>query len=460
MSTIPETTGRRASSDERFIPVDDSLPGLRVLLDPAGVRKLLLDRKALTSVEAEGQIAYLRYKPATSCVVLYAFSDMPASTEAVAEGMVYGKCFTSLNFAAALAKALAGSTPANVPGAAVIPLPDCCTILYRFPYDAELFGLKILTEPKKLQRLLYDLVEPYPAADWRISDRKLRTTTIRYKPEKRAVLRVDTRGVHRSSGRREDIRVYLRTYNDDRGAQAHRFMTELHEQSRTRTALRIPQSYGYVSDRRLLLIESLPGSSIQDDLCGGDCAPLLEQTARALSAFHDCTSSHVPQRTRDTVLQDGRATGRLLKQVLPEVGSKVEHLLTTLERLALSLPREEVALVHGDFYYGQVLRQGEQVSIIDFDRSFLGDKVADVGNFAAHLRLLQLEGRITNAADLEHAFVKSYEIASGSPLDSGSYAFWTALGLFQLSVRPFRSLRPGWAPQVEAILAECEMVLP
>jgi thiamine kinase-like enzyme len=271
---------------------------------------------------------------------------------------------------------------------------------------------------------------------------------------------LNTRGVHRKTGERKDLQFFLRTYHDDRGVVAHRFMTDLHRQSQTVSGLRVPRSFGYIPDRHVLLIESLPGSSLLDDLEHGVGDMALQLTARALAGFHGCTSNHVKPRTLSLALQDARSTAGLLKHVLPDLGSRLENLLTRMLGLADALPQETPQLVHGDFYYGQVLRSDEQVSLIDFDRTFLGDPVADLGNFAAHVRLLELEGRLTESAGWAERFLSFYESASGGAVDRQRYGFWVALGLFELSVRPFRALQAGWREQIDSVLTECEAVLP
>ncbi len=60
------------------------------------------------------------------------------------------------------------------------------------------------------------------------------------------------------------------------------------------------------------------------------------------------------------------------------------------------LPSHLPCLIHRDFHQKQVLTCNGAVYLIDFDTACLGDPAVDVGNFLAHIRLLEL----TNNADL------------------------------------------------------------
>lgn len=192
-------------ADIADIPRDDSLPGLGVMLDPekflTHLRIGIGDR--LGVIEA-CTITYIRYKPKTNCLVAYELSVKEACQEKPKRVIFYAKLYTEDDYFNALDKSQKVRWIKLHDTPSILPLDNQLAILYFFPNDCLIDGLRILSDRKKVQRLLYDSLSGFPAEDWRISDSRLQTTTVRYKPERRAVIRVDTRAVNRHSGQKKN----------------------------------------------------------------------------------------------------------------------------------------------------------------------------------------------------------------------------------------------------------------
>jgi aminoglycoside phosphotransferase (APT) family kinase protein len=458
MSSMTRSEKQKTMANGREIPRDERLPGLSALLDAGRVRELLTPHTvgAFEHVE-DCRIAYVRYKPQTSCVVTYALRCAGLDGEPV-EQLLYGKCYTEGDFANAARKAASQQWVQTSNMEPVITLPDLCAIIYVYPNDRELAGLRVIAHPKKMQRMLYEYLTDYPGGEWRISDKRLRATTVRYKPEKRAVVRFDTRATHRQSGAREDVCVYLRAYADRRGEALFTLMEKLHERFYNHEALQVPRPLAYFADKGLLFIEGLAGEPMVAGLAGPRSVDRVAGTAKAIATLHGFQDGDLETRTAATLMDDARSTAVTLGHVAPETGVQVNELLAALQASRPGDPEGGMCFVHGDFYHGQVLLQNGGQAILDFDRSYVGDPLADIGNFCAHLRLLVLQNRISDWTPLHDAFVGAYAEAAGQP-DSGRLKFWTALGLFQLSVGPFRSLQAEWRTKSESILNECRSVL-
>ncbi len=449
---------QKTVANGREIPRDERLPGLSALLDAGRVRELIAPHAAgaFESVE-DCRITYVRYKPQTSCVVTYTLRCAGRDGEFV-EQLFYGKCYTERDFANAARKAGSQQWVQTSNMEPVIPLPELCAIIYVYPNDRELAGLRVIAQPKKMQRMLYESLSDYPDGEWRISDKRLRATTVRYKPEKRAVVRFDTRATHRQSGAREAVCVYLRAYADRQGEALFTLMQKLHETFFNEEALQVPRPLAYFADKGLLLIEGLAGEQMVTGLCGPRAVDCAAGVARAIAVLHGFEGGDLQTRTSATLMDDARATAVTLGHVAPETGVQVNELLAALQASRPGDPEGGMRFVHGDFYHGQVLIQDGGQAILDFDRSYMGDPLVDIGNFCAHLRLLVLQNRISDWKPLHDAFVGAYAEAAGQP-DPEQLRFWTALGLFQLSVGPFRSLQAEWRAKSERILNECRSVL-
>lgn len=454
VNAVSLTDRHKTAADEREIPRDDRLPGLSTLLDAGKVQAILAPRVS-AAVGEDFRISYVRYKPATSCVVMYTLRYTDGDGKR-AEMLFYGKCYKEDDYANAVGKADTQQwvTVANLEP--VIPAPELCAIFYVYPNDCELTGLRLIAHPKKMQRILYDNLAGYPNDEWRISDKQLRTTTVRFKPEKRAVVRFDTRAKHRQTRKWERVCVYMRSYCDDRGKLMFEVMKKLHETFDKNEQLIVPRPLVYLADKRLLLMEGLPGKPVLARLLGSSGSKYASNAGAALAELHRFDDRTIPVRSPRHLLDDVRLTGDTLSRVAPETRQEVGSLV---EMLAGGQPEEVVSgFVHGDFYHGQILVHKGPDAILDFDRSYRGDSVADIGNFCAHLRQLTLQGRLSGWKELQDAFVDGYERAGAKP-DRDRLRFWTAVGLFQLSVGPFRSLQPGWMEKTAAILRACRSVL-
>lgn len=444
----------RVAADD--LPVDEALPGLGLVLDSKVFCEILQPHVPRQIDNCE--LLYVRYKPSTNCVVtcrisLAADKGVPATSLVVA-----AKCYTTGDFDRAHAKAQAHSWVKATELEPVLPFPLYGTLVFVFPNDAEIPGLDTMTNPKKLQRILYDCLTDYPNSTWRISDSRLKTEVVRYKPEKRVVVRAETKAVNRETHQKELIEVFIRGYCDDRGQQIFSTMRNLHEQLEDNADATVPRPLAYLADKHMMLVRGVAGHVLRDRLDQSDAEGALKKTALALAALHRCRPDDLPPRTAIELMSDVLATADTITHLLPHTESAVRPILRTVDQLR-DFDRAPVGLVHGDFHYGQVLLDTHDTFLLDFDRTYAGDVVADVGNLCAHLLLLEIRGELTDARSNIDAFVTAYEAASASKLDDRHLALWTAFGLLQLSVRPFRTLESNWRSRIEEMLAACSEVL-
>jgi hypothetical protein len=448
-----------SSLENREIPADSELPGLNTLLDPFRFRKLLNEKTDRTLGKIlNSEITYIRYKPATNCLVAYEIACRKQGSDLESKILLYAKLYNDADYGNAEGKSrktrwvpLEGMEP-------VIALPAEMAILYFYPNDCLIDGLRILSDPKKIQRLLYEHYRALPQDDWRISDSRLKITTIRYKPERRAVIRCDSKAINKTNGEKRPVSVFLRIYGDARGLDVFAIQNRLFRDSPDYKALSIPMPIAYVPQRRLVMMETVKGKPLLEQILSGEKGA-LELTAAALTDLHAHDDVQLPIRSMDSLMADALATGELLSQVSPEAAGQVAEIAGKLSGYRARFGKGRMAFVHGDFYYGQVIVQYMMAAIFDFDRSYFGEVAADIGNFCAHLRLLGIEGRLSEYAEAEESFVAAYQASSGYKIDPESMKFHLAYGLFMLSVGPFRRLEAGWKQKTGMILDECQRIL-
>ncbi|MHA7283237.1 phosphotransferase [Arthrobacter sp. TMS2-4] len=148
-----------------------------------------------------------------------------------------------------------------------------------------------------------------------------------------------------------------------------------------------------------------------------------------------------------------RTTGNDPLQGLRTVNGRDLHLApksqARLGRIHAALVRrldddDRTVLVHGDFSADQVLVDGADVLLADFDRSTAAPPGMDLGSFIA-VDLLQER---TRGRSLRGHFLEGYEYAGGR-IDDETVLAWTAAHLLDRLDEPFRSCSPRWREETE-----------
>ncbi len=442
-----------------WLPRDENLSGMAQLLDARQIGTIIARHASLAGDRLlDCTVEYVRYKPQTNCLATYRVHAR-GDDGMIRESMFFGKCYTAADFELAVTKIEAKGNSRGAYSAAPLFFSDYRIIIDEMKSDPHLEGLETLLDPRKLRRLFYEWLPEYSPSAWRISYKQLQIAYVRYKPEKRAVVRFNTTATHLHTGAKRAIEAYGRCYCDDRGRELFRLMSALHSEFVNDASTTVPRPCAYSDEKRLLLVEGVAGTALFDVLAEKDRRQAIERTARALHRLNSIRSIDLAQRDAKSLISDAESTAAAIRSILPERARIVDRIVTTLGA-NLRSASGVCDFVHGDFHHGQLLLQPDKEVLLDFDRSYCGDALADIGNFCAHLRVLEFDGRIEGAQSAESQFVADYERIGGAPLNRDALAYWTALGLLLLAVRPFRTLRPNWRSEVAAILELCLKVLP
>ncbi len=271
-------------------------------------------------------------------------------------------------------------------------------------------ALPLLDE--KLRRPLYaasrpDLVAPVfrrhlppfgpDGAYW--LDRVDRVALLKYKPGRRCVLAYDLAAVHQPTGRPARIPVIGKVFRDNRGEWLHRIHAFLQANgfgANSWDGLSVPESLAAIPELQMQVQARVAGRTLHELAAQTRIAHLMPVAARALAKLHRLTPPADLRWLPSYLLGDELENlGRFRSQLLdtrPADRELVCRLFDQLGQLSedlASLP--EPALVHRDFYYSQLLFQGEKVALIDFDLFSMGDPAIDVANFIAHLHFLGLD---------------------------------------------------------------------
>jgi aminoglycoside phosphotransferase len=435
-------------------PRDDRLPGLTALLYTDMVERYLEPQIRQAGNEIlDCRVAYVRYRPNGNCVARYVITHQKRLSGTPQELFWYGVCFTPETFTNAHRMVLTKPWVKPTLGPPFIALTDYKTLLFAYPNDRRLDGLRILDCEDTLREFLCNHL---PRERWPSADEKLATTVVRYKPENRAVLRCEAESQPQSS----DAAVYLRVYPSKRSATAmHSIMSDLLGWLGPQAKLCIPKPLASDRDQNILLLDSLPGRKLKSLVRTVRAREALERTAEALAVLHSYKDPKMPRWTVADHLAKARQVIHLLAQFLPELRKQIEEIGHALRAQA---PRDEdcaSGFVHGDFHYGQVLIHPTKVGFLDFDQAHTGPVVADLGRLLAHLRYQHIKGRPAEGANVADAFLEAYATATQKPLVPQVISWWTALALLQMSVKPMRRLDADGPNKAKVLIEEIEGVL-
>ncbi len=260
---------------------------------------------------------------------------------------------------------------------------------------------------------------------------------LKYKPRRRAVLRYRLEQAPWST-------VIVKVFRDERAGRLAAIQRHLWETGFGPSAsddIRVAESIAVLPELRAFLQEQAPGRTLNERFVdGADLEPLVERAAEGLAKLHavDWRADWTPLDTYtldDEVAHLSEYAADLVA-ARPALTADVADLLAALQGWASQqLAPAMLRPVHRDFYYSQVLIDGQRLALIDFDLIALGDPAIDVANFAAHLTFMGLD----HGGDAEHMlalaarFVDAYQ--RRRPIDAGfetRVEFYKAATYFRL----------------------------
>lgn len=181
-----------------------------------------------------------------------------------------------------------------------------------------------------------------------------------------------------------------------------------------------------------LITAHLPGSP---RFSADNLLAICQAQATALSRIHACDMRHLaflPQ------LAD------LIAEYLKP--SADDRIRSAMRRAVKGISLNPTALLHGDFWLGNLLWNGNRLSgIIDWEDAMLGDPLADLGK--SRLEILWALGEEAMKA------YTSYYLAQNAKLDASALPFWDLWGAARL---PHFATFAADAGKVKAMQRQCD----
>ncbi len=420
-------------SDAAIVDRDPALSGLATLLDPVAFCDAL--HRAVPGLEL-GPAKVVYVKPATNYLIGYRLTVNGEPVD------IFAKTYPQASAAGELAKARARPGVAGPLGAGRLALDEIATVVYVYPNDDKVKALSLLADDQTRGQVLRELIPQQPRL-WQGTLQHLK-----YKPERRAVLRLDSGG---------EPQAVLKLYTA-RGYEAARH--QVSQRFTSGGALQLAPVIGHSDQHQILAFGWLRGRLLSDAMSDPSFeAGALEPVGAALAELHAQDVGGLPLQTSADVAASLLDVADRLGALVPAIARRVHVLAQQLAARMAETARCDRPL-HGGFHARQVLLADDTAAIIDFDHARQGDPADDLGKFIAHLECKVIHGQFTaeKRGALKESLLKGYAVTSGRPIPSHLDVHVAAL-LLWLAVKFFRHRKPDWPQQIEAAVTRAEALL-
>ncbi|MEZ5538159.1 MAG: aminoglycoside phosphotransferase family protein [Thiolinea sp.] len=254
------------------------------------------------------------------------------------------------------------------------------SMLLRLPgMDEKLPGLILAHNHEHAQRHLSSLLGD--AKDGVSSI--LSTTILNHRLGKRCILRAEQDSSNSSAN---SVILRCLRQHDIKHRYNYEVMQALWEHGFNDTAkdaIRIPEPLQIIDALSTLIMEDVPGEMLGETTRWS----LYRQAGlagAALGKLHHCPLQVGKTYSIQEELQMLAGWVRLTSQLRPDLRDALQDAFTYVRGQLLKLPGITPVLAHRDFYGKQILYDGEQTILIDFDTLCHTDPALDIGNYLAH----------------------------------------------------------------------------
>ena len=305
---------------------------------------------------------------------------------------------------ASLSKARRKQISGPGPGDTVSYIAELGMILRLAGIDEKISGLRFVHKPRKAREILAPWIDTGG-----LKLKNVQPELLGHRLGKRCAIRFRYELKDRETGEHTPGSVFAKMYKrrSPRGAELADTHTLLAGKGFTAGSdVRIPALVGYLPEWEMLLTEDVAGASLAD-LEREAFSRGVTMAARAIARLHAC--DHRPEREHATSAETELLEGwvALVGEVFADLRRTTADALEQVRAELASISAAPTSLVHRDFYEKQVIIDGDDTILLDFDTLCTADPAIDLGNFIAHIKLARAKG-IEVDADLEIAFLRAY----------------------------------------------------
>jgi hypothetical protein len=334
--------------------------------------------------------------------------------------------------------------------------------VHRFPDDPDLPRLPLVMDADLLAR---ELAGRLPGTSTRHTAVRCRISLLRYRPGKRATVRVAVAGTAE--------RFVAKAYHSP--AKAAAVAAEAVALARVGAArgatLRLAPTVAHLPELSLVVQRQVAGTPLELLVCTArgparEAPRAVVLAARALAELHEVAGVTDRRRSVDRELDRFDLRTTRIGSVDPGVGLHLGRLADRLAAVQRQLPAARTGLVHGDCKPSQFLVAAPEVYLMDLDHLGVSDQAADVGTFLASLRQLGIRHARSRHRDglpeelyveLGELFLAAYLDARGRRVDVARIRWHEAVALERKALRTFA--RAPRSPIVLALATEAHACL-
>jgi hypothetical protein len=337
--------------------------------------------------------------------------------------------------------------------------------LYAYPIDGELPTLGPATDEHIAGRALEQLLGANGHRGVKVES--CRAEPVHYNRRHRCMLRYR---VDFSGG--QSRAFYGKVTSDDSGARIPGIVEALSETFEG-AGVALPRCLGWRQDLRLVAFTEIPGAPRVAQLLKarlrGDAPPSEVTLENAVdicgaiaAALHTSGLDLGEARPLEVELTRLRNNLQPMIRLSPQLARRLSSWLDLLEERAESLPALNLCQCHGDFSYTQLIFDGPNAGLVDFDNFCRAEPALDLGQFLAYLHYAGLKSRFNSAAgdraglgeDLAQRFAHSYVAAGGPPESLQRVGIYEATNLIRMAEHAWQNLKSRRLEQLVKLLGE------
>jgi thiamine kinase-like enzyme len=305
----------------------------------------------------------------------------------------------------------------------------------------------------------------------------------------RCVLRYSIAGVQTATQTPHHTTVYGKVDPDGSGSLTVSILSELRERLREPEVpyrFRIPHILGYFPDLKLLMMESLPGKPFFKDLlkawsenrgstgANGNAANenemTLEQAVRTCAliaaTLHSSDIQLGPHKTLEMQVAQLRDETKRVGRTFPELCAQIESWIDETVAFSEAYPVMPACFSHGDFTYTQLIFDGSDGGLVDFDSICQAEPAQDLGHYLAYQSLNIIKNQDPDFPVAPEAieqlcsfFLDTYMDAAGAWVADegnlrGRVAIYELISLIRLTLHSWEKMKGSRLKQTILLLEE------
>jgi hypothetical protein len=444
------------------IPTDALLPQLAVILDQAAMKDRLQDQMFESTQERERfvirscEIARVRYKPESSCMVTYRLEIEDRTTRETGEQVLCGRAYPKGLSLSQWEKGRIRPLVQPPFGPPLLYLPDLELVLWSFPNDRKMTTLSAATDPERfVSVILPELIVSHLGQGWKI----LGTTSqvVHYVGEHTCTVKMSVDLTHPFKSGLQTLILFGKTYYNEEGAETDRVMRQLWDsESRRSGRLALAKPLGYDRQAKTLWQLGIPGITLETcDIDRPEILPFLREAAGAIGALHQTPVSGARSVTSADLISNLKSVTSILIRYRPTCGQILLPLVSRLVAQADMIPAHLNATIHGDLHLKNFLVDAARVTLIDLDNVRTGSPYLDLGSLIAglHTYCILHEKSEETVPRLVESFLRVYETHVPWPVSRDLVDWHTAVALItERAYRCVTRLKEGRPAMIEELI--------